>query len=68
MAKKTGKGSLDSPMSSAPWKNISLHGNTSAKTDMNKANGITQAAMVPVKAKPIGVDSPMGTFPNKKKK
>jgi len=68
MAKKNTRGSLDSPMSSAPWKSISLHGNTTAKTDMNTANGITQAAMVPVKARPIGVDSPMGTFPNKKKK
>lgn len=61
------KGVLDSPMSRAPWQKISLHGNTSAKTDMNTANGITQAAMVPVKAKPVGVSGPMGTYPNKKK-
>lgn len=67
MAKKSGKGVLSTPMQRAPWQSISLHGNTSSKTDMNVANGITQAPMVPLKGKPAGVDSPMGTFPNRKK-
>jgi hypothetical protein len=52
-------------MQRAPWQNISLHGNTNI--GINVPNGPTQAAMINVKAKPVGVSGPMGDYPNKKK-
>ncbi len=64
MAKKTGNGVLSSPMGRAPWQKISLHGNVTTGT--NVANGPTNAAMIPVKAKPVGVSSPMAPPPKKK--
>ena len=66
MAKNKGKSALSTPMSSAPWQKISLHGNTTVGT--NVANGPTQAAMIKVKATPAVVSSPMGDFPNRKNK
>jgi len=68
MAKSKGetqRGPICTPMARAPYTAISTHGNT--KTTMETANGLTQAAMVNIKATPEGISSPMGTVFNFKK-
>src|SRR6185312_4777063 len=58
MAKSKGetqRGPICTPMSRAPYTAISTHGNT--KTTMETANGLTQAAMVNIKATPEGISS-----------